>query len=204
MSDIQQTIDALNEKNFTAIYAKTPGEAITYVLSQIGKDDTVGVGGSVTLQETGIIDALLNRGNTLYSSDLANKRGEDPNEAWKNGMTADVYLTSTNAVTLDGDLINIDGRGNRAAAMFYGPQKVIFVAGKNKITKNPHTAIARIKKITCPQNARRLGFTTPCALTGKCADCNSPERMCNVTIRIQYPTREKEMHVVLIDGDFGY
>ena len=204
MSDIQQTIDALNKKNFTAIYAKTPGEAIAYVLSQIGKDDTVGVGGSMTLQETGIIDALLNRGNTLYSSDLANKRGEDPNEAWKNGMTADVYLTSTNAVTLDGDLINIDGRGNRAAAMFYGPQKVIFVAGKNKITKNPHTAIARIKKFACPQNAKRLGFTTPCALTGKCADCDSPERMCNVTIRIQYPTREKEMHVVLIDGDFGY
>lgn len=201
---IEKTIMALKEKNFKAVYVKDADEAIKHILTLIGENDTVGIGGSVTIDETGILSALLNRGNKVYSSVIAKKQGEDPTKARHDGMTADVYLSSTNAITLAGDLINIDGVGNRAAAMFFGPQKVIIVAGKNKITDNPHTAIARIKKIACPQNARRLGLNTPCAKTGKCTECNSPDRMCNVTVRLQYPTRGKEMHVILIDGDFGY
>jgi len=204
MNDIERAIEALNKKGFKAVYAKDAPEAVTYVLSQIGREQTVGFGGSQTLFETGIADALLSRGNTIYSSELAARAGADTAEPKRLGMTADVYLTSTNALTLEGDLINIDGVGNRVAAMFYGPQKVIFVAGKNKLTANPHTAIARIKKIACPMNARRLNLSTPCALEGKCADCDSDQRMCRVTVRLQYPTRGKEMHVVIIDGDFGY
>jgi L-lactate utilization protein LutB len=204
MNDIEITIEALNKKGFKTIFAKDANEAVSYVLSAIGKDDTVGMGGSMTLFETGIVDALVNRGNTVYSSELAAKNGGDTDAAKRNGMTADVYLTSTNALTLEGDLINIDGRGNRVAAMIYGPEKVIFVTGKNKLTANPHTAVARIKKMACPQNAHRLGLSTPCATDNRCTDCDSDQRMCNVTIRLQRPTRGKEMHVVIIDGDFGY
>ncbi len=204
MNDIEKTIDALNKKGFKAVIATDANDAVSYVISVIGHDDTVGMGGSMTLFETGIVDSLLKRGNTIYSGELADRCGQDKNEVRHKAMTADVYLTSTNALTLDGDLINIDGTGNRASAMFYGPNKVIFVAGKNKLTANPHTAVVRIKKVACPQNARRLGLSTPCATENRCTDCDSDQRMCNVTVRIQRPTRGKEMHVVLIDGEFGY
>ncbi len=204
MNDIEKTIEALSKKGFKAVYAKDAQAAIDYVLSQTGRKDTVGFGGSQTLFETGIADALLSRGNTIYSSELAARARKDTAEPKRLGLTADVYMTSTNALTLEGDLINIDGIGNRVAAMFYGPQKVIFVAGRNKLTANPHTAVARIKKVACPLNAKRLGLSTPCAVEGRCTDCDTPQRMCNVTVRLQRPTRGKEMHVVIIDGDFGY
>ncbi len=204
MSDIQTALDALNKKGFNAVYAASKNEAQGHVFSLLGDGETVGAGGSATLYETGIIDALVSSGHVVYQSDLAQKRGQDRDEAKRLGMTADVYLTSTNALTLEGDLINIDCSGNRVAAMLYGPHKVIVVAGRNKLTPNPHTAIARIKTKACPPNARRLGFDTPCAKTGICADCNSPDRLCNVTVRIQWPPRGREYHVILIDGDFGY
>lgn len=204
MTDIEKTIAALQSKGFKACYVKTKGDAVSYVLSQTGADDVIGFGGSQTLFETGIADALIDRGNTIYSGELASRTGADRREQQRLGMTADVYLTSTNALTLEGDLVNIDGGGNRAAAMFYGPDKVIVVAGKNKLTANPHTAVARIKKEACPPNARRLKLDTPCAHEGRCTDCDSPQRMCNVVVRIQRPTHGKEIHVVIIDGDFGY
>ena len=204
MNEIEKTLQALSDKGFKAVFAENAEKAKDYVLSAIAQSDTVGCGGSMTLFETGIMDALVDRGNTVYSSELAAQSGGDKEAAKQHGMRADVYLSSTNALTLDGDLINIDGVGNRVAAMIYGPQKVIIVAGRNKLTQNPHTAIARIKKQACPPNARRLNLSTPCATENRCADCDSPQRMCNVTVRIQYPPRGKDVHVVLIDGDFGY
>jgi hypothetical protein len=204
MNDIEKTLESLIEKGFKAVYAKDAQAALDYVLSIVGKDDSVGIGGSITLQETGIVDALVKRGNTVYSHWLAKSKGEDEDATRKKAMNADVYLSSTNAITLGGDLVNIDGSGNRVAAMFYGPEKVIIVTGKNKITSNPNTAVARIKSVACPQNARRLGYDTPCARTGKCEECSGQSRMCNVIVRLQYPTRGKKIHVVIIDGDFGY
>ena len=203
MNDIQTTVDALNKKGFIASAVPDAQTAKDAVMALVGEHDTVGIGGSMTLDETGIYDAVVSSGRTVYTSKLAKSRGENPVAARLAGMTADVYLSSTNAVTLDGDLINIDAIGNRVAAMFFGPEKVIVIAGKNKITKNAHTAVARIKKVACPQNARRLHRNTPCA-TGACTDCDSPDRMCNVTVRMQYPTTGKKIHVILIDGDFGY
>jgi hypothetical protein len=204
MSEIQTALDVLNRKGFNAVYAADAKEALDTVMSLIGENESVGVGGSATLIETGILDALVESGKKVYSGELANRRGENNMEARKNGMTADVYISSTNALTLEGDLINIDGTGNRVAGMIYGPRKVIIVAGRNKLTKNPHTAVARIKKEACPPNARRLGLNTPCGTQGVCTDCDSPQRMCHVTVRIQLPPNGKEYHVILIDGDFGY
>lgn len=204
MSDIQTALDALNNKGFHAVYAADARAALEHVLSLIGESDSVGAGGSMTLVETGILDALAGSRRAVYSSELAGRRGESKDEARKDGMTADVYLSSTNALTLEGDLINIDGTGNRVAGMIYGPKKVIIVAGRNKLTKNPHTAIARIKKEACPPNAKRLGLNTPCGTDGVCTDCDSPQRMCHVVVRIQHPPHGKEYHVVLIDEDFGY
>ena len=205
MSDIQQALDALNRKGFNAVYAADADEAKDIVLSLIGGHESVGVGGSVTLDQIGLLDALADSGHVVYSTILAARRGGGSKEEMRRlGMTADVYLSSTNALTLQGDLVNIDGIGNRVAGMIYGPKKVIIVAGRNKLTKDPHTAVARIKKQACPPNARRLGLNTPCAKQGVCADCDSPQRMCNVVVRIQWPPHGKEYHVVLVDGDFGY
>jgi hypothetical protein len=204
MSDIQTALDALNRKGFNAVYAADADAAKDIVMSLIADTDSVGAGGSITLDEIGLLDALADSGRTVYSTILAGRRGGDKEEARRLGVTADVYVSSTNALTLEGDLINIDGSGNRVAGMIYGPQKVIIVAGRNKLTKNPHTAIARIKKEACPPNARRLGLDTPCGIQGVCTDCDSPQRMCNVVVRIQRPPIGKEYHVILIDGDFGY
>ena len=204
MSEIQQTVDVLNKKGYKAVSVADAKDAVTHVLKVIGKNDTVGAGGSVTLDQIGMIEALLTRGNTIYSSAVARANGKDPDEARMLAMSADVFISSTNAVTLEGDLINIDAIGNRVAGMFFGPKKVVIVTSRNKITTNPHTAVLRIKKFASPQNTKRLGLDTPCAKTGKCSECNSPQRICNVVTRIQYPTWSKEIHVVIIDGDFGF
>lgn len=204
MSNIEKTLAALNKNGFKAVYAKDAAAAKDYVNSLIGKDDTVGFGGSVTLFDTGIADSITERGNTVYSSELAARKGEDTNEAKAKGMGADIYLTSANAVTLDGVLVNIDGTGNRVAASFYGPSVVIFVAGRNKLTKNTGTAVARIKKEACPPNARKNSLSTPCAAQNRCMDCDSEQRMCNVTVFLHRPTKNKRIHVVLIDEDYGF
>lgn len=204
MYDIEKTLESLNKKGFKAVLVKDAKEALDYVLSVVGKDESVGVGGSMTIQETGIADALIDRGNTVYWHWIAKKLGQDEAATRKKAMAADAYLSSSNAITEGGDLVNIDGSGNRVASMFYGPDKVIIVAGKNKITSNPHTAVARIKSVACPKNARRLGLDTPCAKTDKCEECTVASRMCNITVRLQYPPKGKQIHVVLIDGDFGY
>ena len=204
MSDIEKCVSILNEKGFKAAFVPDAEAAVVKVLELIDKSETVGAGGSMTLEDTGIIDALLERGNEIYSSAVAKKKGTDKEAAKKLGMTADWYLSSTNAVTLQGDLINIDAIGNRVAGMFYGPENVLIVAGRNKITQNPHTAVARIKKTASPLNTKRLGLATPCAQTGVCADCSSPDRICNVTVRITNPPWGRQIYVILIDEDFGF
>lgn len=204
MSDIKKCIDALNKKGFKAVEVESAEAAVEKILELIGADETIGAGGSMTLKQIGIEDVLLDRGNTIYSTSAARKTGMDKEEVKKLAMTADCFLSSTNAVTLEGDFINIDAIGNRVAGMFYGPEKVVIVAGKNKITSNAHTAERRIKEIASPLNTKRLGLDTPCAKTGKCTDCKSPQRICNVTVRITNPPWGKEMHVILIDGDYGF
>ncbi len=204
MDKIQKCLDALNKKGFHALSVPDKETAVEKVFEIIGKEETVGAGGSMTLEETGVVDALLRRGNTVYSSNVAKKTGMDKDEARKQAMIADVFLSSTNALTLEGDLINIDAIGNRVAGMFYGPDKVVIVTGRNKLTENPHTAIRRIKDIACPLNTKRLGLDTPCAITGKCNECSSAKRICNVTVRIVYPPWGKQIHVIIIDDDYGF
>lgn len=204
MSDLSKAVDVFNKKGYKAVSVDNAEQALKHVLSVIGADDTVGMGGSVTLDQIGMVEALLSRGNTIYSSAVARQNGKDPDEARLLAMGADVFLSSSNAVTLQGDLINIDAIGNRVAGMFFGPKKVVIVAGRNKISTNPHTAVLRIKNTASPMNTKRLGLDTPCAKSGKCEECDSPQRICNVVVRIQYPPWGKEVHVVLIDEDLGF
>lgn len=204
MSEISELIDLLNKKGFSASFYQNGEQALKAALEFTADCDTVGVGGSQTLVQLNIPDMLLNEGKTVYSMALE-KQKEDPDpDIYKKAMFADCYLTSTNALTKEGDLINIDGTGNRVAAMIFGPKKVGVFCGINKITEDPMTAVIRIKEFACPPNARRLGLNLPCALTDKCTDCKSLERMCNVVTRIQYPPHKTPIHIFLIGESLGY
>ncbi len=200
--DYSVFVDKLERRGFIVHSAADAAEAKETALELIGSG-SVGMGGSMTVKELGLYDILQHQGNTVYWHWRA-----DPSERaniCECAATADVYLCSSNAVTKDGILVNIDGTGNRVAGMFAGPKRTILIIGKNKLANDIDSAIKRIKAYACPPNAKRLGLELPCALTGKCTNCRSPQRMCRVTSIIEYPPRLlKELHIILVDENLGY
>lgn len=180
----------------------TAAQATAWLLREIAQDAVVAHGGSVTLAQLGVAEKLRERGNLVLSNAGLGKACG----LWarKQSMFADVYLTSANAVTLRGEVQNIDGSGNRVAATLYGPDTVYFCVGKNKLVADESAGMRRIKEVACPQNAKRLGLDTPCARTGKCADCNAPQRICAVYARLDRPMIGKTHCVLLIDEELGY
>jgi hypothetical protein len=200
--DIQTAAESLNKNGFKARVFNTAAEAKSAVLELIPAGASVGVGGSITVQQMGLREALMERGNQVHWHWYA--APEARADAQKNAQQADYYLLSSNAVTMEGELINIDGNCNRLGTMLYGPGTVIIICGKNKLVEDPFKAIDRIKNITCPQNARRLKLSTPCATTGHCSDCRSPQRMCSATVRLQRPAGSRAFHVFLVNEDLGY
>ena len=205
--DYTAFMETLRKKGYTPYFVKTSAEARDLVMNELLKGvKTLGKGGSVTLQETGIWDALLNQDEiTLYSTTLAAMRGESKEEALQKAMFADCSICSANALTLQGDIVNIDGVGHRVGALIYGPKKSILVVGRNKICKKYSEAIARIKREACPKNAvRNKHPELPCAQTGKCGNCDLPARMCKITSRMEYALPDREVHIVLVDEDLGF
>lgn len=169
------------------------------LLNEIKIDETVGIGGSMTIQQMGIYEDLKNRGNVViwhWKKDV-----ESP---LQKAMNTDVYLTSTNAITMDGKLVNMDGNGNRVASMFFGHKNVYVIVGKNKICKDYEEARQRIKDIAAPLNAKRLNLSTPCTITGKCNDCNSPQKICKVETIIHRNPGTCQIHIYLVDEELGY
>ncbi|MCW4039007.1 MAG: lactate utilization protein [Candidatus Bathyarchaeota archaeon] len=201
---VERTVNALKENGFEAVYASTRTDALQEVLNRVPTDALVGVGGSITVRELGLIDALNQRGHQVaehWSSDLS------PDERMairRQQLTSDVFLTSSNAITESGHLVNVDGAGNRVAAMIFGPKKVIVVAGVNKIVKNLEAALDRVNNVAAPMNAKRLNRKTPCAVTGQCTDCRSPERICNVTTIINRKPGRTDVTVLLVGEELGY
>ncbi len=205
MKDYQSLIGLLNKKRFKSSFFEDSESAKAHVMELIRDCDTIGFGGSMTLNETGIFDAVINSGKQVYATVLEKQKANpDIPETWKNATFSDCFITSTNALTTQGDLVNIDANGNRVGPMFFGPKSVIVVCGVNKIVEDPMQAVARIQSTAAPKNTVRLGLATPCAVTGKCEDCSSPQRICNVVVRIQYPPRPIDIHIVLINEELGY
>lgn len=158
----------------------------------------------MTLRECGILDYLrTEKFPHLLDRDDPKLSPNEKTAIQKNTFFADVFLTSANAITEDGLIVNIDGTGNRVAATIYGPEKIYFVVGKNKLTKNYDAAIARIKNHTAPLNARRLNLPTPCVRDLKCHDCNSAKRICNYTVTIKRDMRPNRTTVLLVNEDMG-
>ncbi|MDL2235227.1 lactate utilization protein [Christensenellaceae bacterium OttesenSCG-928-L17] len=203
MSRIETTAANLRKNNFHAEVFETAAEAKAAAKALIGSG-SVGFGGSVTVRDTGLYEDLQAQGNAVYWHWKAGSKEELP-AIFAGAHTADVYLSSSNAILESGALLNIDGTGNRLANLFYGPQRVIILAGQNKIVNNYDEGIERIKREACPPNARRLNLETPCAITGKCNNCHHAQRMCKVTLLLERPANARQdVHVFLIKEDLGY
>ena len=159
-------------------------------------------GGSMTVQQMGLDQALRARGQQVFWH--WGVPAEEANEMRKKAATADTYLCSANALTMDGKIVNIDGFGNRLAATLHGTGKVYMIVGKNKLAENLDAAIARIKNVSCPANAKRLGLKTPCAVLGHCTDCSSPQRMCRATLIFDRKPNAHPIDILLVDEELGF
>ena len=191
---------ALQRRGFQVHCAQTAADAVACVLSLISEGASIGVGGSMTVRELGLAEALQSAGHAVHW----HWQAEGP-AAFSPAREADVYLCSANAVTSDGQLVNIDGTGNRVAAMIHGPKAVIAVVGVNKLVDGGvPQAIARIKRDACPPNAKRLELNTPCGLTGRCDATACESGFCNVITVQEHPTGKRPYHVVLVNEALGY
>lgn len=200
--DFDALLKVFNERGFKARAFDNIGQVVKVLEEEISPNQSVGVGGSMTVKQSGITDILRARGNTVYFHWEVDK--SEINRVRKLASQADVYLSGTNAVTADGKLVNIDGDGNRVASMFYGPDRVYIICGRNKVVENEEQAVERIKTQACPKNAERLDRKTPCRKTNRCHDCNSPDRMCSIKVVMERCPRGKEINVIFVDQDLGY
>lgn len=199
---IFKTIENLRSNGYEVNYFEKSEEVKKALLDEIAKDKTVGIGGSKTIYDMGIHEDLINRGSTVFWHWLAEDKSKD--EERLKASRSSVYLSSSNAITEDGKIVNIDGLGNRAASIIYGHEKVYIVAGINKISTDINEAIKRIKQKVCPKNAERLNLDTPCRYTGECSDCNSKQRMCNITVILEKKPMQAEIKVILVNERLGY
>ena len=199
----ERTIQALKKNNFEGLYVSDSKAALEEVMKRIPDGAIVGVGGSVTLAQIGLLDALNNRRIQLIWPQQQAKNDEERLELFRKCFSTDVFLSSTNAVTEDGKLYNVDATGNRVGAMFIGPKKTIIVCGVNKIVKDLEAAEKRVREWTAPQNAKRLGKKTPCVDTGVCLDCSSPDRICNIYVSLAKKPVRTEVIVILVGENLG-
>lgn len=200
----ERMIKNLNRRNMEAFYCPTGEEAVKKVSKLIEDGSTVTWGGSMTIRDLGIPDALRSRGTLeVFDRDTV-ESPEEVKETYLRAFTADAYLTSANAISEDGVIVNIDGNGNRVAAITWGPKKVIFVIGLNKVAQTVEAALARARSTASPINAQRFDIKTPCRIDGTCHNCNSPESICSY-IHFLRNSRNKGRHVVVLVGeDLGY
>jgi L-lactate utilization protein LutB len=198
-----KVVKALNVRGFDAHYFESEAEAAEKIVSLIPKNHTVSWGGSKTLTDMGIQERLAKDGYNLLDRDKA-ASPEERQDIMRRALLCDTFLSGTNAISEDGWLVNIDGNGNRVAAMIYGPKQVIIAAGMNKVAKTYEDAVVRARTVAAPLNAQRFpSLKTPCSENGTCADCASPDTICSyfVTTRICKPAGR--IKVILIGKDLG-
>ncbi|MEO0160915.1 MAG: lactate utilization protein [candidate division WOR-3 bacterium] len=199
-----RVVEALRKRDFNAEYFHSVNEVNDYLLRNIPVHASVGIGGSMTIRELSIIEKLEERGNKVIHHWQKGLTEETDKEIRKKEMLADYYLTSANAITKNGDIINIDGIGNRIAAMVYGPDNVYIIAGYNKIVPSIHDGIKRSKEIAAVMNAKRVSAQTPCVNTGMCIDCNVKGRICRVISIMQFRPWHTNITVLLVNETLGF
>ena len=198
---IMRTIKALQKNRFEAHYIPTWDDLLAKLGELMPKGCSCSVGGSVTLDETGVLGYLKNGGFTYYDRYAP---GADLDKVFHDALNCDVYFCGANAITMDGRLYNVDGRGNRVAAIVYGPKKVVVIAGYNKIVENLDDAIKRNRNMAAPANALRLDKKTPCAETGLCQDCSCPDRICSQELITGWQFYPGRICVLILGKEYGF
>ncbi len=199
----REIVAVLRARGFVAQAVEDEAEALKAALALVPEGATVGLGGSMTLEAIGAVEALR-AGPYRLIDRYRTESWDETMAAYRRGLDADVFLTGTNAITRAGELVCVDCSGNRAAAMIFGPRRVVVVAGANKVVEGLDEAFARLRRVA-PLNCRRLGHKTPCAESGRCEDCMIPERMCNYTAIIHDGLKEKDrFHVVVVAKELGF
>ncbi len=211
--NIEKTLENLRKNNMAAYFAETKEDALKLVESLIGKGETVSVGGSVTLNEVGVLSLLRNGDYDFLDRYKEGLSRDEVTEIFRKSFFADSYLTSTNALTEEGELYNVDGNSNRVSAMLFGPKSVIVVAGKNKIVENLKEAEKRVKTVAAPKNVKRLAMKTYCSEKGVCmgaedeklcAGCQSEDRICaSYTVMSRQRIKDR-VKVIIVNEELGY
>jgi L-lactate utilization protein LutB len=201
---MKRTIERLKAHDFEALYVKTKEEATQQILKHVRPETRVGAAGSVTIRQLGLLDSLRATGHVVYDRWVPGLTQEERLQLGKSQMSCDLFLCSVNAVTMTGELVNIDGSGNRVNGTIFGPGKVILVAGYNKIVTDMQTAMDRVKNVAAPINAKRLKVEVPCAKTGRCMDCDSPHRICRVTVIHERKPFDADVLIILVGEELGY
>ena len=200
----EKTVENLKKHGFDAHFVLTAEEAKELVVKMAEDCETIGFGGSDTTRALGLVDALKKKGKVIYDHWQQGLSKEEDLDIRLNQGRADCFICSANAVSLSGEIINIDGIGNRTNGMTFGPKKVIIVAGMNKVRPDIHSALARVKEVAAPMRAKSLGMATPCAETGFCTDCNSPQRICRITTILHRKPMLTDISVILINEELGF
>jgi len=200
----KRAVEALKKNNFNADFFSTREELIKRILEMIPKKDVIGVGGSTTVQNLGILEILAKRGNLILDHNKAGLSPEEVLNLRRKQLTCDTFITGSNSITLDGKLVNTDGVGNRVASMIFGPKQVIILAGTNKIVKDEEEARKRIRTIAAPINNKRLNRPNPCTVTGECMNCQGPTRICNITTILKKRPSLTPFSVFIINEELGF
>lgn len=195
----QKVIKGLESRNMTGYYAASKEEALQKALELIPEGSTVTMGGAMSAFEIGLVDTLMN-GNY----DFLDRNQMEPREALLKGYDADVFLTSANAMTEDGVMVNIDGNANRVSYIANGPKKVVAIVGMNKICDDVDGAMKRARNVAAPTNAQRFDINTPCKKTGACANCKSPDTICCQFLVTRYSRHAGRIHVILVNDFLGF
>jgi hypothetical protein len=200
----RECIKNLKKHDFDALFFQDLDTARSFILKKIASYDSFGFGGSDTTRQLDIIDVLKKENKTVYDHWKSGLSAEEDLEIRRKQSQCDCFLSSANAISMTGEIVNVDGIGNRTSAMAFGPRHVMIIAGVNKLTPSLDAAINRIKEIAGPMRAKSLNMKTPCAETGMCNDCNTPQRICRVTTILHRKPMLTELSVILVNENLGY
>lgn len=197
-------IQNFKKRNIEAFYCENNHSAVALAMELMKDGGTVGMGGTETVKEIGLIDAIKEATHLKFIDRNLAKSPEEKKQFFFQTMQADYFLTSSNAITIDGELVNIDGNGNRVACLIHGPEQVIVIAGMNKVVSDVNAGIERIGIYAAPPNAARLGTRTPCKALGHCGDCHSEDCMCCQIVVTRHSRHKGRIKVILVGEELGF
>ena len=196
----KKVIAGIESRNMKGYYAADKEEALKIALSLIPETSSVSMGGAMSAHEIGLVEALKNGNYNFIDRDAAT----DKRAAMLAAYDADFFLTSANAITEDGVMVNIDGNSNRVSAIAQGPKHVIAIVGMNKVCPDVDTAMKRARNVAAPINAQRFGLSTPCAKTGSCMNCKSPDTICCQFLITRFSRHEGRIHIIMVNDSLGF